>query len=142
MKKRNFEKRNQNRVLAPAGTYSDQAIMNMIESVKYSGNPVHKKHRGDFGLIPPAIHRPGKGLCDLAGIFRQKDALALVKKALELGTVSTPGKGGWPKRIWAVAENGTPLEALPDSVGSYHGYPLTLPDPVLNEVIEMWKGKK
>ena len=55
----------------------------MIDSVKYNGNPVHEKHRGDFGLIPPAIHRPGKGLCDSTGIFRQKDALALIKEGLK-----------------------------------------------------------
>ena len=142
MKKRNFVKRNQNRVLAPVGTYSEQEVLNMIESVKYNGNPAHKKHRGNFGLTPPAIHRPGKGLCDKSGIFRQEDALALVKRGLELGTVSTPGKGGWPKRIWAVAENGVLLEALPDSIGSYHGYPLTALDPMLIELIGIWKGKK
>ena len=127
--------------MAPKGTFSDREIMSMIAQVAYSGNPVHKKHRGDFNLIPPAIHRPRKSLCDLSGIFRREQALSLLKRGLELGTVGKPGKDGWPKRIWAIAENGMLLEARSDAVGNYHGYPLMTENAFRKLVANILKGK-
>lgn len=93
-------------------------------------------------MTPPANHRLDKTLCDVAEVFRRKDALALLKKGLKLGTIGEPDKNGWPKRIWAVAQNGTVLEAQMDAVGSYHGYPLTPRDPAGKDVAEIWKGTK
>lgn len=142
MKKRNLQQHYPKRILAPRGTYSSQDLMNMIECVKYSGNPLHKKHRGNHDLIPRARRRSGKSLCDLSGIFSKEEALALLKRGLELGTVSKPGIDGWPKRVWAVAGNGMLLEALSDGTGSYHGYPLTVSDQRLIRVVEIWKGEK
>ena len=141
MKMRNSDKRITRRRLAPKGAYSDQHIVNMIEYVKYSGNPVHKKHPGNFALNPPANHRPGKTLCDISGIFRIADALDLLRRGLEFGTISMPGKDGWPRRIWAVGEGEMQLEAQPDAIGSYHGYPLLSKDPFHSEVINIWKEK-
>lgn len=142
MKMRNSDKRIPRRMLAPKGAYSDQHILNMIEYVKYSGNPVHKKHPGNFALNPPANHRPGKTLCDISGIFRIEDALDLLRRGLEFGTISMPGKDGWPRRIWAVGEGEMLLEAQPDAIGSYHGYPLLSKDPFHSKVINIWKEKK
>lgn len=141
MKKVGYKYRNSARSMAPKGTFSDREIMSMIAHVAYSGNPVHKRHRGDFNLIPPAIHRPRKSLCDLSGIFRREQALSLLKRGLEIGTFGKPGKDGWPKRIWAIAENGVLLEAQSDAVGSYHGYPLMTEDAFRKLIGKIWKGK-
>ena len=139
MKSRNVNKSIARRRLAPRGTYADQVLLSMIQNVKYSGNPVHKKHPGNFALSPPANHRPGKTLCDYSGIFRKEDALALLRRGMELGTISMPGKDGWPRRIWAVGESEMLLEAQPDAIGSYHGYPLISKDPFHSKVINIWR---
>lgn len=140
MGKRGYERLNQKNRVAPAGTFADNDLAKMIETVKYSGKSDHKKNPGDFGLTPPANHPQDKTLCEVANVVRRKDALALLKKGLKLGTIGVPDKNGWPKRIWAVAENDTVLEAQMDAVGSYHGYPLTPRDPVGKVVAEIWKG--
>ena len=108
--------------------------------VSYGGNPEHKRNPGDFNLSPPAIPRQGKSLCDDAGVVRRQDALDLLKRAFERGTVSVQARNGWPKNVWAVTEGGVALEAMLENheTGAYHGYPMLPIDPLRDEVLMRW----
>jgi len=101
------------------------------------------KNPGDFGLTPPAMPRQGKSLCDNAEIFSHAKALRLVKKGLECGLVSIQERNGWPQNVWAVAENGTPVEAMLENpeTGAYHGYPMLPIDPLIEDVLVRWKAQ-
>lgn len=104
-----------------------------------SGNPLHKKSPGDFGLSPRA--RPGKSLCDSTGIFRKDDALDLLREGLRRGAVSEKLVGKWPKQVWAISDNGDVLEARRDGDGSCHGYPLAFGDAFRDDVIDFWHAR-
>lgn len=121
-----------------------QRLRGLAEKVAYGGNPEHKRNPGDFGLTPPAGPRPGKSLCDAAGIFARAEALALLKEGLHKGLVADREERGWPKNIWAVTKTGVPLEAHLDNpeTGSYHGYPMPDSDPLAGEVIARWHGHR
>jgi hypothetical protein len=93
------------------------------------------------GLTPPAQPRRGKTLCDSALIFKRSDALRYLRSGLERGTVSEQFVDGWPKNVWAVTDDGIPLEAQRDGNGSYHGYPLPPEDPMAAEVKRFWKAE-
>ena len=142
MSKNRYRRCNPKRSIAPAGTFADHDLAKMVKTVEYTGKSDHERNRGDFGLTPPAGPRPGKTLCDTAEILRKEQALALLKKGLKLGTIGKPDKNGWPRRIWAVANNDAVLEAQMDAAGSYHGYPLAPRDPFANEVVKIWKGSQ
>lgn len=109
---------------------------------RYTGNPVHKRNPGDFGLKPPALARPGKTLCDGAEIFTRVEAERLLKAGLTKGLVSVAWRDGWPQNVWAVSMNGMPVEAmLEDPIrGAYHGYPMAESDPLAEVVLERWKA--
>lgn len=49
-------------------------------------------------------------------------------------------KGKWPQNIWAVTDEGCPVEAqLENQVqGTYHGYPMPEADPMRKEILERW----
>ncbi|PZV11578.1 MAG: hypothetical protein DCF20_19145 [Pseudanabaena sp.] len=110
---------------------------------KYGGNPEHKKNPGDFKLTPPSLPRAGKSLCDSVKVFTRKVALELLKKGLKNGLVSDRFEGQWPKNIWSVMDDGTPLEAQIESseTGSYHGYPMQTEDPFCAKVIDAWSER-
>lgn len=110
--------------------------------VTYGGNPEHKRNPGDFGLTPPADPRPGKSLCDVAGIFRRAEALKLLQEGLRRGLMSDRQENGWPKNIWSVSSSGIPLEAQLENPiqGSYHGYPMPETDPLASEVLSRWRS--
>ncbi len=59
----------------------------LADTVRYGGNPEHKRNPGDFGLTPPAAPRRGKSLGDEAVRFRRADALALLRQGLMAGLV-------------------------------------------------------
>ncbi len=116
----------------------------LSEEVHYGGNPEHKKNPGDFGLIPPATPRMGKSLCDIAMIFRKKEALGLLREGMRRGLVSDRNVEGWPRNVWAVIKRDRliPLEAQLENYGRgcYHGYPMPESDPFAIEVIERWEA--
>ena len=112
-----------------------------LDKLRYGGNPEHKRNPGDFGLIPPNMPRPGKTLCDLVEIFTRTEALQLLHAGLNRGMFSVNERNGWPQNIWAVTENGDPLEAQLEGVGMYHGYPMPEADPFREVVIERWSAK-
>lgn len=111
---------------------------------KYGGNPEHKRNPGDFGLTPPSGPRPGKSLCDSVQVLTRQKALELLRKGIEHGLVSDRCAGQWPKNVWSLMEDGTPLEAQLESAeqGTYHGYPMQTGDPFCEEVIEQWRIRR
>jgi hypothetical protein len=56
--------------------------------------------------------------------------------------MSVQERYGWPQNVWAVAPNGTALEAMLEnpSTGTYHGYPMQEDDPLAEEVFERWRS--
>lgn len=119
-----------------------QALDHLAQVIRYGGSPLHKRNPGDFGLTPPASPRQGKSLCDDARIFTRAEAQRLLAMAMRRGMVdarSTPG--GWPPLIWAVSDDGWPLEAESDTPGSYHGYPMPLADAFREEVLRVWQDR-
>jgi hypothetical protein len=115
-------------------------LLELRDRVRYGGNSEHKRNPGDFGLSPSSGPRPGKTLCDEAGIFRRADALALLGSAFQRGLVSDRFDGDWPYNVWAVTRDGVPLEAQWEAEGVYHGYPMPENDPFREVVLTRWSG--
>jgi len=113
----------------------------LAKEVRYSGNPEHKRNPGNFGLTPPADPRPHKTLCDDSGISDKEVAEALLSRGAEKGIVSRQRKGKWPQNIWAVTDEGCPVEAQLENQtqGTYHGYPMPESDPMRDEILKRWK---
>ena len=93
---------------------------------------------GDFGLDPPSSPRPGKTLCDVVQIHTRVVALALLRTGLRKGMFSVQERGGWPQNVWAVTDDGEPLEAQLEGEGVYHGYPMPQEDPFRENVLARW----
>ena len=121
----------------------DKDLQKLALKVKYGGNPEHKRNPGDFGLIPPALPRPDKTLCDEVEIFSKKEATRLLRKGVRMGLVSFREINGFPKNIWTVNKEGCPLEAQLENQaqGIYHGYPMPENDPFRQLVLEKWRTK-
>jgi hypothetical protein len=115
-------------------------LNDLATRVRYSGNPVHKSDPGDFNLTPPAEPRPDKTLCDGVGIHSTLEATRLLRKGVKRGMISEQTRGGFPQNIWAVTEQGCPLEAQLENQtqGTYHGYPVPQSDPIRNQILERW----
>ena len=113
-------------------------LENLAEQVNYDGNPTHKRNPGDFCV--GAEPRDDKTLCDLVGIFAKSDALRLLRAGVDRGLVSGQSRGGFPQNIWAVTDDGYPLEAQQGSPGQgiYHGYPLVRADALWDKVLKRW----
>lgn len=119
------------------------ALDELAGRVRYGGNPEHKRDPGDFRLRPPhAAGRPRKTLCDDAGITKRAAALELLREGFRRGLVDARFERGWPLMVWAVAPDGTPLEATWESVGCYHGYPMPENDPFREEILEQWRLRR
>lgn len=116
-------------------------LRSLAERVNYGGNPEHKRHPGDFGLTPPSQPRPDKTLCDAVKIFSRAEAARLLKDGVRKGLISEIERNGYPQNVWAVTEDGCPLEAQleNEATGAYHGYPMPESDPFREEVLERWK---
>lgn len=140
MKRRN-SKFNPKRKILKQEACDFQVLSALSSQARYGGNPEHKKNPGDFNLTPPSQPRPGKSLCDSVKIFTRHEALNLLKKGIKNGLVSERFIGQWPKNVWSVMDDETPLEAQLESAeqGSYHGYPMQLEDPFCEEVIKQWR---
>jgi hypothetical protein len=129
----------------PKRRVADNPVMVELErieaAVRYGGNPEHKRNPGNFGLNPPASPRPHKTLCDEAGIFDRETALRLLKQGIRSGLVSAARGGNYPQNVWAVSQEGIPLEAQLENAGNgtYHGYPMPEEDPFRDVVMAKWK---
>jgi len=115
----------------------------LSESVRYGGNPEHKKNPGDFGLTPPSAPRTAKSLCDSVAIFKKSLAMKYLKRGLKRGLVSEQIVNGWPQNIWSLTDSGYPIEAQLENseTGVYHGYPMPESDPFSVEVVAAWKAR-
>jgi hypothetical protein len=115
----------------------------LARQVGYAGNPEHKRNPGDFGLTPPSCPRADKSLCDVARIFRRKDALVLLRAGIGRGLISRQWVDKFPHIVRAVTEDGQPVEAQLENQaqGTYHGYPMPESDPFRNVVLEQWSRR-
>jgi hypothetical protein len=113
----------------------------LAKSVSYAGNPEHKINPGDFGLTPPSLPQADKTKCDIVEVFLRKEAIRLLKDGVRKGLISEQVRNGYPQNIWAVTEDGWPMEAQLENPqkGTYHGYPMTQADPFHEEVLAKWK---
>ena len=118
-------------------------LARLASSVKYGGNPEHKRNPGDFHLNPPAQPRADKTLCDAVGIFNKSKALRLLKEGVRRGLISEQIRGEFPQNIWSVTKDGHPLEAQLENriQGIYHGYPMPRNDDFRYEVLRHWKDE-
>lgn len=126
------------------GRLDPAAREGLAASIRYGGNPEHKRNPGDFGLTPPSSPRPDKTLCDTVAIFEREKALALLKTGVMRGLVSERWVGDYPQNIWSVMESGVPLEAQLENheTGQYHGYPMPENDPFREVVGKAWSETK
>jgi hypothetical protein len=119
-----------------------QEALNDVRAVpSYGGNPEHKRNPGDFGLDPPSYPRLGKTLCDAIHISTRAEAMELLLEGLSRGLFSAQARGLWPQNVWAVTDDGQPLEAQLEGDGRYHGYPMPENDPFREEVLTRWEQK-
>jgi hypothetical protein len=114
----------------------------LCRTVKYGGNPEHKRNPGDFKLDPPALPRSDKTHCDAVGIFSKAEATRLLKEGARRGLVSVAERNGFPQNIWSVTADNCPLEAQLENEqqGVYHGYPMPDTDPFRSKVLEAWNS--
>lgn len=115
----------------------------LATQVRYTGHSKHKRNPGDFCLTPPAEPRDDATLCDDAGIFTKAEAQRLLREGVRRGLISEqkqPQPDGLPQNIWAVTDDGYPLEAQLENrtQGTYHGYPVPDHDPFRNRILEHW----
>ena len=115
-------------------------LITLARRVRYTGSPYHKRNPGDFGLTPPSQPRPDRTLCDETGITTRAEALRLLREGIERGLISVKTRGDFPQNVWAVTNEGVPLEAqLENQVqGTYHGYPMPSADDFREQVLELW----
>jgi len=123
----------------------DEVLRKFAKQVRYGGNPGHKRNPGDFKLVPPALPRDDKSLCDNVSVFKRTEARKLLEEGILRGMISEwDGINGYPKNIWSM-KDGKPLEATIENPanGTYHGYPLEENDDFRDCVIKRWnKAKK
>ena len=120
------------------GTLEDQQYATRLAGkVRYTGSPAHKRNPGDFNLTPPSAPRQNATLCDDAGVFKLREARALLKAGATNGLVDARSDGEFPLLIWSVRSDGVVFEAeLENAVrGEYHGYPMPLSDPLRPEIL-------
>ena len=115
-------------------------LADLLKRVSYCGNPEHKRNPGDFGLIPPALPRPDKTLCDAVSLFSRKVASQLLHCGIQKGFISVQMRGDFPQNVWAVSDEGFAFEAQLENaeLGSYHGYPIPETDPFREHLLERW----
>src|SRR5262245_29378489 len=123
---------------APTTEPERLTLARLADQVTYEGNPVHKRNPGDFGLESFSGPRQGKTLCDGAKIFSKAAALDLLRQGLRRGLISVQRRNGWPQNVWALSDDGIPLEAMLTNrgTGEYHGYPLLSNDPLAEEIMK------
>jgi hypothetical protein len=117
-----------------------KVLKKLAAGLRYGGKPDHKRNPGDFGLTPASLPRNDKSLCDEVRIFKRTEALKLLRRGVERGMISEWDGTGYPKNIWAMTDDGIPLEAQLENPGNgtYHGYPLEVNDDFRERVIAHW----
>lgn len=134
------ERRSFNRKRRIAEPGASDELDRLAAQVRYSGNPRHKRNPGDFALNPPADPAGDNTLCDIAGVFTRKEAQRLLQEGVKRGLVSVQRRDGLPQNVWAVSDDGYPLEAQLEGRGqiTYHGYPVPQNDPLRTDILDRW----
>ena len=134
---------NSKRTILPAGGIAAERLADLARQVRYDGNPEHKRHPGDYGLVPAAAPRPGKTLCDPQAPFPRREALRLLRHGLAKGMVSPVQRDEWPQNIWSVSPKGICFEAQLENrtLGIYHGYPMPQEDDFRTIVASEWQSR-
>lgn len=109
------------------------------DSACYVGSGHHKRNPADYGF-ERTNPRPTKSMCDLERLITLDEARRLMAMGIELGLLSEPREGGFPKYIWSVSEHGEVFESKTDTTGTgqYHGYPLEDEDEMHTYVKSIW----
>jgi hypothetical protein len=125
-----------------ANAVDESQLARWRKTVSYGGNPEHKKNPGDFGLTPPSSPLRDKTLCDGAKILNRALALKLLREGFRRGLVSIQIRDGYPQNVWALTDEGIPLEAQLENPGNgtYHGYPMPEDDAFRDKVIAKWEA--
>lgn len=125
---------------AEHGFYTRAELDRFEDTAGYDGRSYHKSKPADYGLQPPASPRPTKSLCDDRRTIYLAEARGLLKRAINLGMVSTvSNKNGLPKYAWAVDEDGEVYEAkLGEDGRHYHGYRLSRDDKTRKWMLKEW----
>ena len=140
------KKFNRKRKLAPEGSFPAEELEQLAQAADCSGNPLHKLSRGDFDLTPPAqARKPSKeqqsrSVRDTAKLFKRKDAIRYLREGPRRGMISVVRINGWPKQVWAVADDGIAMEAQRDGNGSYHGFAMPKDDPMEDIAKRGWEA--
>ncbi len=126
----------------PPTPQRQKELEELSQRAMYAGNPVHKRNPGDFGLTPPSHPRQDKTLCDGVSVFERGVAQALLQKGICRGLTSVQERNGWPQNVWAVTDDGFPVEAILENqeTGAYHGYPLLAEDPLFEVLLARWNS--
>jgi hypothetical protein len=121
-------------------TVDPDDLKKIAGSIRYGGNPEHKRDQGDFNLVPPSQPRPDSTLCDVVKIFSRHEAERLLRAGVERGLISVQKRNGYPQNIWSVTGDGYPLEAQLENAikGIYHGYPMPENDAFRDKVLDLW----
>lgn len=111
------------------------------EEARYIGDPEHKRNPGhDFDCEPLTHYKRGKTCCDEVNIFSIKTAQRFLREGFSRGFVSPPVPGTkWPKRVWAVTDQGDVLEARLSGNGQYHGFPVLDDSAIINIIKKRWE---
>ena len=119
------------------GTSCDDLLLDaslrevLSNSVRYTGNPGHKRNPGNFNLVPSSAPRQNATLCDDAVVIKHQTALRLLRQGIRQGLISKQIRNSYPAQVWVVRNDGVVFEAQLENEerGEYHGYPLPLSDP-------------
>ena len=130
--------------LRPTLASPEQARSMAEVDFEYRGNPLHKKFPEDYKLTPPAKPTPGKTLCDKYKRISKMEAEGLLRMAIRKGIFDPRLDNGFPRKVWAVDEEGYVYEARLDDRehGTYHGYPLASTQrSAINTIQEWWRKR-
>ena len=113
----------------------------LASRISYIGKADHKSNPGDFDLAPSYTKCSDKSLCDDTGLLTVKACLRLLRQGIRRGLISETPDGAFPQNVWAVTEEGIPVEAALSNrtQGWYHGYPIPATDPFHDTIIGRWK---
>ena len=120
---------------------SPEQLGELAGRVRYEPSPRHKKTPTEYNLTPSVLRGT---LCEDSRVFKSgkpstklKKAKTLLRGGIKGGLVSEQWDGEFPKRIWAVTDDGEPFEARLENreQGIYHGFPL-LDDSTGDSIVE------
>ena len=94
-------------------------------------------------LIGPGAPALGEWLPRWTGILTRAAALRLLRAGFRRGLISEQQRDGWPQNVWAVTDDGDPVEAMLENSaqGTYQGYPMPKDDPFRVEILQRWEEK-